>query len=134
MSNLFPNAHGWTLLAVLVGAFVMAACITAILHGVYLLWMNFQPKKQMVCNLDEFEDKDCPFAVPLPYPTMVEGVRVIYFQSKASMYDWAQANIPDIHRRAQFTLETQHLHEYNDYKGLLTGIVELAYLQRDGGR
>jgi len=122
MSELFPNAHGLKLWAIVVGCLIMAACAGAFLHSLYELWMSDRPKKKAQ-EPDEFQDRDDPFAVTIPYHIQYGCLQLVIFQSLTSMYDWATDNIPNIHRRAQFTLETIHAREACDKRRLLVGIV-----------
>jgi hypothetical protein len=96
LTELFPNAHGLKLWAVVFAALISAACVGAFLHSLWELWRSHNPKKQ-VYHLDEFEDRDDPYAV------LASVVRI--FDTPFEMSAWIDGNILSELRQEQLMFE-----------------------------
>jgi hypothetical protein len=112
MENLFPNAHGITLWAVCFAALISAACVGAFIHSLYELWRAHNPKK-IVYELDEFEDRDDPFAVLVPRDKEIWTFR---FESAVALAMWITGNIPNPFRQEQLmNLALTHKKLHGEY-------------------
>jgi hypothetical protein len=98
-TEIFPNAHGVKLVVVVFASCISLMCVGAFLHSIYELWASQQPKKK-VYELDEFADRDDPFAVALPKRAAQSHITPAFaFESAVELAMWITGNITNEFRQ-----------------------------------